>query len=157
MKYDDTTTFLLLRQSNRRFPPYFGYQSCKNTPPSTGTINFLQNHRRSPWLIKKKKNGKELNNVWNVMNGLWITHPTKSFLRCTTLWNEELPAVHHVISRVWRRVGSVKGASASAERIFSLSGFILMDRRWNMDPETLTCIVLLHNWGVDSLLTSFFP
>ena len=52
-----------------------------------------------------------------------------------------------ILSRLWRRIGSVKGASASAERIFSLSGFLLMARRWNMDPETLTCIVLLHNWG----------
>ena len=52
-----------------------------------------------------------------------------------------------ILSRLWRRIGSVKAASAGAERIFSLSGFLLSARRWNMDPETLTCIVLLHNWG----------
>ena len=35
---------------------------------------------------QEKKNGKELNNVWNVMKR-FVDHPA----------NEELPAVHHVV------------------------------------------------------------
>ena len=51
-----------------------------------------------------------------------------------------------LLSRVWRRLGTIKAASAAAERIFSVGGFITMARRWNMTAESLACIVMQHNW-----------
>ena len=78
--------------------------------------------------------------VWNLCKRL-VEHPQ----------NEPLSEVHNrekfpLLSHVWRRVGTIKGPSASAERIFSLAGFLISGRRWNMDAETLNCIVLQHNW-----------
>jgi len=57
-----------------------------------------------------------------------------------------------LLSRVWRRIGSVKGTSSGSERIFSLGGFILMARRWNLSPESLEAIVLQHNWIKNNLI-----
>ena len=68
----------------------------------------------------------------------WLDDPT-------TFWapnRKKFPLLSHV----WRRIGAIKGASASAERIFSLAGFLISARRWNMDSESLNCIVLQHNW-----------
>ena len=68
----------------------------------------------------------------------WIDDPTSFWAHN----REKFPLLSHV----WRRVGTIKGASASAERIFSLAGFLISGWRWNMDAETLNCIVLQHNW-----------
>ena len=57
-----------------------------------------------------------------------------------------------LLSRVWRRVGSIKASSASAERIFSIGGFILMARRWKMDPESVSSIVMLHQWDKHNIV-----
>lgn len=59
-----------------------------------------------------------------------------------------------LLSRVWRRLGTIKAASAGAERIFSIGGFITMARRWNMSPESLACIVMQHNWIQAGLVPS---
>ena len=67
----------------------------------------------------------------------WIDDPTSFWAHN----REKFPLLSHV----WRRVGTIKGASASAERIFSLAGFLISGRRWNTDAETLNCIVLQHN------------
>jgi len=69
---------------------------------------------------------------------LWKKDPTIFWVKN----KEEFP----LLSRLWRRVGTIKASSASAERVFSLGGFLLTARRWNMKPETLTSIVMLHQW-----------
>ena len=75
---------------------------------------------------------------------IWKDDPTS--FRCTRRQEFSL------LSRVWRRIGSIKGTSCGAERIFSLGGFVLMARRWNMDPASLEAIVLQHQWAKDGLI-----
>ena len=57
-----------------------------------------------------------------------------------------------ILSRVWRRLGTIKAASAGAERVFSVGGFITMARRWNMTAESLAAIVMQHNWVKSGLI-----
>ena len=42
-----------------------------------------------------------------------------------------------LVSRVWRRIGTIKASSSSTERVFSLGGLILSARRLNMNQKTL--------------------
>ena len=51
-----------------------------------------------------------------------------------------------ILSRLWRRIGTVKAASAGAERMFSLSGFVLSGRRWNLNPTSVMNVCLQHQW-----------
>ena len=103
------------------------------------------------------KKGQKLNPVWKVVKRLALNPqekelPTvyktvKGFALCvpSIFWATNRKE-YKILSRVWRRIASIQGSSAGAERIFSLSVFLLMARRWNLDPETLMCITLLHNW-----------
>ena len=65
--------------------------------------------------------------------------------RPTSFWCEYKNA-YPFLSRVFRQIGSIKGSSASSERIFSLAGFILCARRHNLDWDSLRAIALNHNW-----------
>ena len=49
-------------------------------------------------------------------------------------------------SRVWHRIGTIKGASSPAEIIFWLAEILISARWWNMNAETLNRIMLQHNW-----------
>ena len=57
-----------------------------------------------------------------------------------------------LLSRLWRRVRSIKAASASAERVFSVGGFITSGRRWNLSADSIKNIVLLNQWTKSGLL-----
>ena len=82
-------------------------------------------------VLSKEKYGKELKQ--------WKKNP--SLFWCAN--KREFPLLAHL----WRRIGPIKGSSSAAERIFSLAGFILMARRWNMKPASVNAIVLQHNWN----------
>ena len=56
------------------------------------------------------------------------------------------------MSRLWRQVGTIKGASAGAERIFSLAGFILNARRNRLDSKSLKALTCQSQWYKNDLL-----
>ncbi len=86
--------------------------------------------------LGRKKYGDELK--------LWRDDPTPFWC----MRRHEFP----LMSRVWRRIDTIKGTSCGSERIFSLGGFILMGRRWCMDPASLEAVVLQHRWYHDGLI-----
>ena len=90
---------------------------------------------------------------------LELKFPRSKFLADLECWKNDpsafwCPNKHRfpLLSRLWRRVGSIKASSAYVERVFSHGGFVLMARRWNLQPESVSSIVMLHQWTKHNLV-----
>ena len=82
----DTKTFLLYDKAIADFFPLLRLSIMVKYTTKQWDDKFSAKPSQITLVDQEKKNGKELNKVWNVMKR-FVNHPA----------NEDLPAVHHVV------------------------------------------------------------